>query len=66
MPGRGRFTAKQDRMVEHIRTSCMNKYHDAGRCDSMAYGVVNKYKNKHKKPVKTIDLNTFDRNKTGG
>jgi len=44
-PGKGKFSAKQDRQVQHIKSSEQKSGKSAKQAESIAYGaVVNKQK----------------------
>lgn len=52
--------SKIDRMQQHVMDSCMNKYHDKQRCTDMSYGVVNKYKQSHKRNTKGETVKVYE------
>lgn len=49
MPGKSRFTAKQDRQAKHIADSERKRGVSAKRAKSIGYATVNKQKGKAKK-----------------
>lgn len=48
MPGKGRFTAKQDRQAKHIAASEVKRGMSPKAAKSVGYATVNKQKSKKK------------------
>ncbi len=48
MPGKGKFTAKQDRQASHIKQSEQKSGKGAKEAERIAYATVNKQKKKGK------------------
>ena len=52
MPGKSRFTRKEDRQAEHIKDSEEKRGHSADDAERIGYATVNKQKGDHKDPAK--------------
>lgn len=48
MPGKGKFTAKQDRQAQHVAASMKKQGKSAKEAQSIGYATVNKGKSKKK------------------